>query len=99
MRRLDSRNHARGRPPPSLTAVPSALAEKIRTAISDLGIVHALSRYGRVTASIGTAAWTPDANADVSTVIRTADQALDDAKAAKRNVVAQSEPRLVKMSA
>ncbi|WP_439893753.1 sensor domain-containing diguanylate cyclase (plasmid) [Ralstonia sp. 25C] len=72
-----------------------SMAEKIRAAISDLGIEHALSRYGRVTASIGTAAWTPDADVDVSAVIRAADQALYDAKAAGRNMVAQSEPHLV----
>lgn len=65
-----------------------AIAETIRTAISDLGIEHAASEYGRVTASIGAAAWTPETDDDVTEVIRAADRALYDAKATGRNKVA-----------
>ncbi|RDU95434.1 sensor domain-containing diguanylate cyclase [Trinickia dinghuensis] len=65
-----------------------AIAENIRTAISNLGIVHAASEYGRVTASIGAAAWTPEIDGDVTEVIRAADRALYDAKATGRNRVA-----------
>jgi diguanylate cyclase (GGDEF)-like protein len=69
-----------------------AIAEKIRSAISDLGIEHAQSEYGRVTASIGAAAWTPDVDGDITSVIRAADRALYDAKATGRNKVAVCEP-------
>lgn len=71
----------------------ASIAEKIRTAISDLAIEHAGSEYGRVTASIGAAAWTPERDGDVSAVIRAADEALYDAKATGRNRVALSMPQ------
>ena len=71
----------------------AVIAEKIRSAISDLAIVHAGSEYGRVTASIGAAAWTPEQHGDVSAVIRAADEALYTAKATGRNKVALSSPR------
>jgi len=63
------------------------IAEKIRRAISGLAIEHAGSEYGRVTASIGSASWTPDENADVTAVIKAADEALYNAKATGRNKV------------
>ncbi|CAH2932886.1 MAG: GGDEF domain protein [uncultured Paraburkholderia sp.] len=66
----------------------STIAEKIRSAINELGIEHAGSEYGRVTASIGSASWTPDQDTDVTTVIRAADEALYNAKATGRNRVA-----------
>jgi diguanylate cyclase (GGDEF)-like protein len=68
----------------------ASMAEKIRAAISDLAIDHAGSEFGRVTASIGAAAWTPERDSDVSAVIRAADQALYSAKAMGRNQVAMS---------
>nr|WP_311529690.1 sensor domain-containing diguanylate cyclase [uncultured Ralstonia sp.] len=68
----------------------ASIAEKIRAAISNLAIEHRGSEYGRVTASIGAAAWTPEQDVDVSAVIRAADEALYDAKATGRNRVAQS---------
>lgn len=70
----------------------ASIAEKIRAAIADLAIEHAGSEYGRVTASIGAAAWTPERDVDVSAVIRAADEALYDAKATGRNKVALSMP-------
>jgi diguanylate cyclase (GGDEF)-like protein len=66
----------------------ASLAEKIRTAISDLAIEHAGSEYGRVTASIGAAGWIPERDSDASAVIRAADEALYNAKATGRNKVA-----------
>ncbi|WP_242538458.1 sensor domain-containing diguanylate cyclase [Trinickia acidisoli] len=66
----------------------AVIAEQIRMAISNLGIEHVTSEYGRVTASIGAAAWTPETDGDVTAVIREADQALYDAKATGRNKVA-----------
>ncbi|WP_246089360.1 sensor domain-containing diguanylate cyclase [Paraburkholderia guartelaensis] len=68
----------------------ASIGEKIRAAISDLAIEHAGSEYGRVTASIGAAAWTPDEDEDVTAVIRAADEALYNAKATGRNKVALS---------
>ncbi|WP_084534307.1 sensor domain-containing diguanylate cyclase [Paraburkholderia dilworthii] len=64
------------------------IAEKIRLAISELAIEHSSSEHGRVTASIGSASWTPDQDADVRTVIKAADEALYNAKATGRNKVA-----------
>jgi diguanylate cyclase (GGDEF)-like protein len=63
------------------------IAEKIRSAISGLSIEHAGSEFGRVTASIGLATWSPDIDCDVSAVIRVADEALYNAKATGRNKV------------
>lgn len=65
----------------------TGIAEKIRSAISELGIEHAGSEYGRVTASIGTASWDPEQDSDVTAVIKAADEALYDAKATGRNKV------------
>ncbi|PQV44210.1 diguanylate cyclase [Paraburkholderia sp. BL21I4N1] len=66
----------------------SLVAETIRAAIAELGIEHAGSEYGRVTASIGTASWDPERGGDVSAVIQAADEALYNAKASGRNCVA-----------
>lgn len=63
------------------------MAENIRVAIADLEIEHSGSEFGRVTASIGAATWTPEQDSDVSAVIRVADQALYTAKATGRNKV------------
>lgn len=68
----------------------ATIAEKIRKAIDDLAIEHAGSEFGRVTASIGAAAWAPERDSDVSAIIRAADQALYSAKATGRNKVAMS---------
>ena len=64
-----------------------AMAENIRVAIADLGIEHSGSEFGRVTASIGAATWTPEQDSDLSAVVRVADQALYTAKATGRNKV------------
>ncbi|MEW9582543.1 diguanylate cyclase [Paraburkholderia sp. DGU8] len=76
--------------PDTPPAGAAEIAEKIRTAISDLAIEHAGSEYGRVTASIGAASWMPEQEGDVSTVIKAADEALYNAKSAGRNKVARA---------
>lgn len=70
--------------PPQGAAV---IAERIRVAICDLHIEHAESEFGCVTASIGAAAWMPEDDGDVTSVISAADQALYASKAAGRNKV------------
>ena len=67
------------------------IAERIRAAIDDLALEHAGSEYGRVTASIGLATWTPDQDDEPSAVIREADEALYYAKLTGRNKVAASQ--------
>jgi diguanylate cyclase (GGDEF)-like protein len=76
--------------PDTPPAGATEIAEKIRTAISELAIEHAGSEYGRVTASIGAASWMPEQEGDVSTVIKAADEALYNAKSAGRNKVARA---------
>ncbi len=66
------------------------IAEKIRTAISDLNIEHTGSEFGRVTATVGVAATIPGEDGDVSSVIRMADEALYSAKTTGRNKVGLS---------
>jgi len=67
------------------------IAERIRAAIDDLALEHAGSEYGRVTASIGLATWTPDQDDEPSAVIKEADEALYYAKLTGRNKVAASQ--------
>ncbi|MET3626040.1 GGDEF domain-containing protein [Burkholderia cepacia] len=66
------------------------IAERIRAAIDDLALEHAGSEYGRVTASIGLATWTPDQGCEPSALIKEADEALYYAKLTGRNKVATS---------
>jgi diguanylate cyclase (GGDEF)-like protein len=65
----------------------SQIAEKIRSAISACQIEHAGSEYGCVTASIGTVSREPKPDDDLTAVIKAADEALYNAKAAGRNKV------------
>ncbi|MBN3744402.1 GGDEF domain-containing protein [Burkholderia sp. Se-20373] len=64
------------------------IAERIRVAINELELEHAGSEYGRVTASIGLASWTPEQDADPGAIIKSADEALYYAKATGRNKIA-----------
>ena len=64
------------------------IAERIRAAIDALALEHAGSEYGRVTASIGLASWTPEQEGEAGAVIKAADEALYYAKATGRNKVA-----------
>ncbi|MEP9322068.1 diguanylate cyclase [Paraburkholderia phymatum] len=73
--------------PDTSPAGAALVAEKIRAAISELPIEHGGSEYRRLTASIGLAHWRPGDNADVSALMRAADDALYTAKARGRNVV------------
>ncbi|MPW22802.1 diguanylate cyclase [Paraburkholderia sp. CNPSo 3157] len=74
--------------PDTPAANAELIAEKIRAAINGLAIEHASSEFGRVTASIGLASWTPEQDGEVSAVIKAADEALYHAKATGRNRIA-----------
>jgi diguanylate cyclase (GGDEF)-like protein/PAS domain S-box-containing protein len=63
-----------------------AIAERIRHSIANATIAH-----GPVTISLGVASWTP-ANPSGDDLIRAADKALYEAKAAGRNVVRLAQP-------
>lgn len=63
------------------------VAERMRTAVENLGIEHPGSSHDVVTVSIGIASLTPEAGQDSDTVIKAADEALYYAKAAGRNCV------------
>ncbi|SOE67064.1 diguanylate cyclase [Burkholderia sp. D7] len=77
---------------PDTSAVgASAIAEKIRAAISACQIEHVGSEYGYVTASIGTVSREPQLDDDLTTVIKAADEALYNAKATGRNKVSTAE--------
>ena len=65
----------------------SCLAESIRAAVSQLCVEHSGSEFGYITVSIGCAAWEPEHDADVASVIRSADEALYKAKTTGRNKV------------
>ncbi|RQZ16756.1 GGDEF domain-containing protein [Burkholderia sp. Bp9031] len=73
--------------PDTSPANAALIAERIRTAISDLMIEHVSSEFGHVTASIGLASWTPEQDVEVGAVIKAADEALYHAKAIGRNKV------------
>ena len=66
----------------------SIVADKLVAAIGELGIPHASSQFGHLTASVGAASWDPARHNSVSAVIKAADDALYQAKAAGRNMAA-----------
>lgn len=68
-------------------------AERVRQAVEALGISHAGSPAGHVTISVGVAALVPSADPDApALLVRSADRALYEAKAAGRNRVRRAEP-------
>ncbi|OLL33697.1 diguanylate cyclase [Burkholderia sp. SRS-W-2-2016] len=76
--------------PETDAAGATVVAENMRAAIGELGIVHVGCEFGHVTVSIGVTTWRPDLQTDVSVVIRAADKALYSAKAGGRNMVARA---------
>ncbi|MGU7784164.1 sensor domain-containing diguanylate cyclase [Burkholderia sp. PU8-34] len=71
-----------------------AIAETIRTSIQELGIKHAASEFGRLTASIGVTTCFPEWDGGVQAALKVADEALYRAKANGRNkVVVQADTR------
>ncbi|MBN3792198.1 sensor domain-containing diguanylate cyclase [Burkholderia sp. Ac-20353] len=72
-----------------------AIAETIRVSIQDLGIRHAASDFGRLTASVGVTTCFPEWDGGVQAALKRADDALYCAKAGGRNkVVVQSATHL-----
>lgn len=65
----------------------SCIAEDIRAVVSQLSVEHCGSEFGYITVSIGCAAWVPEHDADVASVIRSADEALYRAKTTGHNKV------------
>ncbi|WP_175695542.1 sensor domain-containing diguanylate cyclase [Burkholderia ambifaria] len=78
--------------PDTPPAGAAQIAERIRAAIDELALEHAGSEYGRVTASIGLASWTPEQDNEPDAVIKAADEALYYAKTIGRNRVAALQP-------
>ena len=69
-----------------------AAAERLRLAIETLGIAHAGNPAGHVTVSIGVASFTPSDDPEAPAgLVRAADRALYEAKAAGRNRVSLAE--------
>jgi diguanylate cyclase (GGDEF)-like protein len=65
-----------------------AIAEKLRVAVSDLNIPHSQSKAANhVTVSVGVAAYQPGCVCDATSLLKTADAALYDAKHSGRNCV------------
>lgn len=79
---------------PGLTALAAAaLAEQLRAAIEGWSLVHAGISLGRITASLGVATWTEQV-VTPSALVKTADEALYEAKRNGRNRVIVADTRL-----
>jgi diguanylate cyclase (GGDEF)-like protein len=65
------------------------VAERVRAAVSSLGVPHAHSDFGRVSVSIGIAAVMPSGDMIAEELIHLADRALYDAKRSGRDRVAE----------
>jgi diguanylate cyclase (GGDEF)-like protein len=70
------------------------VAERLRLAIVDAGLLHEASGFGRVTVSIGAASMAPAPRTDAQSLVRLADEALYDAKQGGRNQVRTAGDRL-----
>ncbi len=69
------------------TIAAQQVAQRLLSAVSALNIAHRESPFGHVTVSIGAASWRPDRDANIGAVVKAADDALYQAKAAGRNNV------------
>lgn len=66
------------------------VAEKIRSAIENLGLPHARSTHGVITVSIGVATFSRQLYSDIDALLKAADTALYQAKNKGRNTVQQA---------
>lgn len=63
------------------------VADKLRRAVGALEIEHAATERGHITVSIGVATWEARTAQDVKMLVKTADEALYNAKASGRNAI------------
>lgn len=70
----------------------SLFAEAVRLGVSGLDIAHSASRFGKVTISLGVAAWVPQPAESPDAIVKAADDALYQAKRAGRNTFRAHRP-------